>query len=108
MASKKDEIIQMVNTFLVRVRENHDVRAAYLFGSYARGTEKEYSDVDLAIILGSEKISFNSPFDEQFRIYHEAQEFNSLLEVICIGQDEFERNGGALVQQIKKEGIRII
>jgi predicted nucleotidyltransferase len=108
MASKKDEVIKMVNKFIDLIRQNHDVRAAYLFGSFAKGTEKEYSDVDPAIILGSEEISPDSPFDERFRIFHEAQKFNSLLEVVCLGQDEFDQNGRALVQQIKKEGIRII
>jgi predicted nucleotidyltransferase len=108
MASKKDEVIKMINQFLDRVRQHHDVRAAYLFGSFAKRTDKEYSDVDLAIVLSSKDISAESPFEEEFRIFHEAQEFNSLLEVVCLGQDEFDRNGGALVQRIKKEGIRII
>ena len=108
MASKKDEVIKMINQFLDRVRQHHDVRSAYLFGSFAKGIDKDYSDVDLAIVLGSKEITAGSPFDEHFRIFHEAQKFNSLLEVVCLDQDEFDRNGGALVQRIKKEGIRII
>jgi len=108
MPSKKDEVIKLVNQFLDRIRSHHDVRAAYLFGSFAKGTEKDYSDVDLAIVLGSEEISPHSLYDEHFQIFHEAQKFNSPLEVVCLGQDEFDQNGGALVQQIKKEGIRIV
>ena len=108
MASRKDEAIKKANQFVALIRRKHDVRAVYLFGSFAKGTEKEYSDIDLAIILGTEDRSAAPPFDERFQIFHEAQKFNSLLEVICFNQEEFDQDGGGLGQRIKKEGIRII
>jgi predicted nucleotidyltransferase len=73
------------------------VRQAYLFGSFAKGITKDYSDVDLAILLGSLDISEELPFDEDFKIFHEAQKYNSLLEVVCFAQEEFDQDGGALV-----------
>ena len=84
------------------------MRGAYLFGSFARGTPAEYSDVDLAIILGGSSRLDESPFDDQFMIFHEAQEFNSRLEVVCFPQEEFDQDGGALARQIKKEGIKLL
>jgi hypothetical protein len=41
-------------------------------------------------------------------IFHKAQKYNSLLEVVCFIQGEFDQDGGALAQLIKKEGIRLI
>jgi predicted nucleotidyltransferase len=108
MALSKDEVIKIANGFLDLLRQKHDVREAYLFGSFAKGMEKDYSDVDLAVVLGALDTSSDSPFDEKFRIFHEAQKYNSLLEVVCFLQEEFDRNGGALVKLIKKEGIRLI
>jgi len=108
MALSKDEVIKIAHEFLALLRQTHDVRQAYLFGSFAKGTPKDYSDVDLAIVLGSWDISEASPFDEGFKIFHEAQKYNSLLEVVCFPQEEFEQDGGALVRLIKKEGIRLI
>jgi predicted nucleotidyltransferase len=108
MALSKDEAIEIVNGFLELLREKHDVRQVYLFGSFAKGTTKDYSDVDLAIVLGSLDKSEESPFDEYFRIFHEAQKYNSLLEVVCFVQEEFDQDGGALIKQIKKEGIRLV
>jgi len=108
MALSKDEVIEIVNGFLKMVRHTHDVRQVYLFGSFAKGTAKEYSDVDLAIVLGSIDPSEESPFDESFKIFHEAQQYNSLLEVVCFRQEEFDQDGGSLVRQIKKEGIRLV
>jgi len=108
MALSKDEVIKISNGFLNLIRQKHDVRQAYLFGSFAKGVAKDYSDVDLAIILGSQDISGESPFDEKFKIFHEAQKYNSLLEVVCFGQEEFDQDGGSLIRHIKKEGIRLI
>jgi predicted nucleotidyltransferase len=108
MALSKDEVIKMASGFLDLVRKRHDVRQAYLFGSFAKGTAKGYSDVDLAVVLGSLNVTEGSPFDEGFEIFHEAQEYNSLLEVVCFAQEEFDRDGGTLARAIKQEGIRLI
>jgi predicted nucleotidyltransferase len=97
MALSKDEVIKMANAFIEYLRQTYDVRQAYLFGSFAKGITKDYSDVDLTILLGSLDISEESPFDEDFKIFHEAQKYNSLLEVVCFVQEEFDRDGGALV-----------
>jgi predicted nucleotidyltransferase len=108
MALSKDEVIKIAKEFIERLRQTHDVRQAYLFGSFAKGTAKDYSDVDLAIVLGSLDISGESPLGEDFVIFHEAQKYNSLLEVVCFVQEEFDRDGGALVRLIKKEGIKLV
>jgi predicted nucleotidyltransferase len=101
MAMSKDEVIQMAKKFLDQVRGRYDVRDAYLFGSFATGTPADYSDVDLAIILGGSPGLGESLFDDSFMIFHEAQEFNSRLEVVCFPQEEFDQDGGALARQIK-------
>lgn len=108
MALSKNEVIKIVNGFLEILRREHDVRQVYLFGSFAKGMAKDYSDVDLAIVLGSLDLSEESPFNEAFKVFHEAQKYNSLLEVVCFAQEEFDKDGGALVKQIKKEGIRLV
>ncbi|MBI5968523.1 MAG: nucleotidyltransferase domain-containing protein [Deltaproteobacteria bacterium] len=108
MALSKDEVIKIVKGFLESLRRKHDVREAYLFGSFATGKAKDYSDVDLAIVLGSLDAPKDSLFDEEFQIFHEAQKYNSRLEVVCFLQKEFDQNGCALVKRIKKEGIRLV
>ncbi len=108
MALSKDEVIQMAREFLDRIRRKYDVRDAYLFGSFAKGTPLEYSDVDLAIVLGGPSRFEDPLFDDPFMIFHEAQEFNSRLEVVCFPQDEFDQDGGALARQVKKEGIKLL
>lgn len=108
MALSKDEVIQLVTGFIQLLRQQHDVREVYLFGSFAKGVAKEYSDIDLAVVLGSSEKSTPPPFDESFTIFHEAQKYNSLLEVVCFDKEEFDRDGGTLARQIKKEGIKLV
>ncbi len=108
MALSKDEVIKLVNEFIQLLRQQHDVREVYLFGSFAKSIAKEYSDIDLAVVLGSLDKSISPPYDEHFKIFHEAQKFNSLLEVVCFNKEEFDRDGGTLVRQIKKEGIKLV
>ena len=108
MALSKDEVMNIVKGFLKASSRKHDIKQAYIFGSFAKGTAKDYSDIDLAIILESLCDSEDSPFDEDFDIFHEAQQYNSLLEVVCFLRDAFDRDDGTLVKQIKKDGIRVM
>ena len=82
MVLSKDAVVKVANGFPELIRKKHDVRLAYIFGLFAKGMEKDYSDVDSAIVLGSLTGSEGSPFDENFEIFHEAQKYNSILEVV--------------------------
>ncbi len=106
MAYTQDKAIELAKSFLKQASKTHSIRFAYLFGSFARGTQKEYSDIDIAVIINKTS-QWKSYYKETFEIFHEAQEFNSLLEILCFREEEFESDGGAIVAQIKKEGIKI-
>ena len=64
--------------------------------------------VDLTIVLGTLASSQESSFDEDFEIFHEAQKYNSLLEIVCFIEEKFDQDGTTLIKKIKKEGIRLI
>ncbi len=47
------EIIEIINKFLFELSEsNIRIEKAALFGSYAKGTYNEYSDIDIALFSG--------------------------------------------------------
>ena len=112
VALAKDEIIKEVKDLLFELKKRYDIREAYIFGSYARGNPKEYSNVDIAVVLGlrSRRGSFRdgSPFDETFEIFHEVQQHNSLFEVVCFREEEFSKGETTLSRYIKREGIKIL
>lgn len=46
----KGYVVECVRLFAERVRRSMDVRQVILFGSYARGTAQDESDIDVAVI----------------------------------------------------------
>jgi predicted nucleotidyltransferase len=46
-------IIETVKNYLMLIPEDLGVRKVYLFGSFAKGKEREESDIDVAIILNN-------------------------------------------------------
>lgn len=47
------EVIEIINGFLKLINSEFPLSGVYLFGSYANGTAREYSDIDLAIVSDS-------------------------------------------------------
>ncbi len=45
------QVLELVRRFAERARESLDVREVILFGSYARGTATETSDIDVAVVI---------------------------------------------------------
>jgi len=62
----------------------------------------------LAVVLGKVDQSIDPLNNEFFKIFHEAQKYNSFLEVVCFNKEEFDTNEALLVKHIKKEGIKLI
>ena len=106
MAYTRDEVVSELKDLLLKLRKTHDIREAYLFGSYAKNNPSKNSDVDVALVLGN--FSNGSPMDERFEIFHEVQQHNSLFEVVCLTEKEFQEAEMLLVRHIKQEGIRIL
>lgn len=59
------EIADIVNKYIAIVKENYDVVAIILFGSYAKGTEHEDSDIDIAVVTDDIK---TDKFDEEVKL----------------------------------------
>jgi len=106
MAFTKNQLVDEIRNVLTQISTKHDIQEAYLFGSYAMGNQKEYSDVDIAIILGS--IRNDSQYDESFEIFHKMQNYNSLFEPICFQKDKFNDEKDFLINNIKTYGIKIL
>jgi predicted nucleotidyltransferase len=105
MVGTKAGLIKEIKEVLSHLSLNHDIRESYLFGSYAVGNQKNYSDVDIAIVLGTMRDQEKT--DEFFEIFHEMQNYNSLFEPICFQQNNFNEEDD-LVRNIKKNGIKIL
>ena len=99
----REELIEEIRAFLRRA----GIRDAILYGSYARGDARAFSDADLIVI---------SPRFEGVRflerlppLYDEWQVLRPYLEVLAYTPEEFERarHGLGIEGIAAREGIRI-
>jgi len=44
-------VVELVKRYADRVRKDFDVKKVILFGSYAKGTAREDSDIDVAVVF---------------------------------------------------------
>jgi predicted nucleotidyltransferase len=47
----KDEVIKKLRIYKNLLKEHFDLEGLYLYGSYIRGTAREDSDIDVAIVV---------------------------------------------------------
>lgn len=77
----------------------------YLFGSYAKGLEKKWSDIDVCVV--SDKFADKNWDSNERILWRLRREIDSRIEPIGMASEEF--NGlSPLSEEIKKTGIRIV
>lgn len=55
----KSEALKMAKQYARAVSRHYDVKKVIMFGSYVKGTNREDSDIDLAIVLNSGRNLFD-------------------------------------------------
>ncbi|MDR3329391.1 MAG: nucleotidyltransferase domain-containing protein [Prevotellaceae bacterium] len=99
----KNNAIEISQKYLAKVRQNNiPVLSAWLFGSYAKGTFGENSDIDIALVLPENTISFAT----EVRLMTLRKGEETIIEPHVYAPREFNENT-PIVSQIKKYGIRM-
>ena len=80
------------------------VSQVYLFGSYAKNEQREWSDVDVCIISPKfKKIDVLSYLWQKLR----QEDINNLIEPVGFHPDDFKDDESPLIYEIKKTGKEI-
>jgi len=104
MAASADSIIEIVKRYIEELRKhNIPVREAILFGSYVRGSIKEESDIDVAVV--SEAFT-GDRFEDRRKIVPLRRKIDNRIEPMPFNLEIFSR-GSILIDEIKKTGVRI-
>jgi uncharacterized protein len=104
MAATTDVIIDVVRQYLKELTaHNIPIDEAILFGSFVRGTARDESDIDVAIV--SPAFS-GDRFDDRRRIVPLRRRIDARIEPIPFRPEQFA-NGGNLIDEIKKTGFSI-
>ena len=98
------EIVDIVDKYIAIVKENYDVVAIILFGSYAKGTEHEDSDIDIAVVTDDIK---TDKFDEEVKLTLLRRKIDSRIEPHIIKVDDYENDETPFVVEVKNTGIKV-
>ena len=59
----------IITDYVQEVKKQHPIKLAYLYGSYARGTANDTSDIDIAFIVEPmDEVSYYAIFGDLFNI----------------------------------------
>ena len=98
------EIADIVDKYIAIVKENYDVVAIILFGSYAKGTNHEDSDIDIAVITDDIK---TDRFDEEVNLMQLRWDIDLRIEPHIISVADYENDETPFVVEVKNTGIKV-
>ena len=105
MASKRNKIVSEIKS-LIKIIEKKGIliSSAYLFGSYAKGKAKEWSDIDVALI--SDDFS-GVRFHDVEKLYSILKKYNNFIEFHPFRSEDFNPSNNLFIKEILENSLRI-
>ena len=97
-------IMKIVQKYVDKILENYDVEAIILFGSYAKGTEHEYSDIDIAVVTDDIE---NDIFDEEVKLMILRRGIDYRIEPHIIRIKDYKEKNDPFIQEVVDTGIKV-
>ena len=88
MALSKAKINEIIKGFVLMLRQEIPIKEIILFGSYAHGQPKEYSDIDIAVI--SDWFEGRPKIENMQYLSRIAAAYNSLIEALPFTEQEYK------------------
>ena len=103
--TKIDNIIQNLKGYIKLLESNNfPIKTAYLFGSYAKGTDNDWSDIDVLLVSDSfEGVRF---FDKE-KIRKITLSYNSDISPFPYNPKDFD-SSNLFIKEIIRSGIKIV
>lgn len=98
-----ESAINTARKYLRSLPPELDVRRAYIFGSYAKGTQKEDSDIDIAVVLGH----MDDFFEVQMELFRRRRRIDLRIEPHPFDAGDFSENN-PVAAEILSTGIEVM
>ena len=95
-------IIETANHYISQIPQELKVKKAFLFGSYAKGYEREDSDIDIAVVLEN----MTDFFAVQMLLFRLRRKIDLRIEPHPIAEDDFNEVN-PFAYEIQKTGIEL-
>jgi len=96
----EDTIIKYID----EVSRHYEIEAIIVFGSYAKGTNNEDSDIDIALIF---KNLENDVIDEELNLMRLRRKIDTRIEPHIIKLEDYQKVSNPFIQEIIETGIKV-
>lgn len=86
------------------LKKGYPIEKVFLFGSYATGTPREDSDIDVAVIS---RPFLKTRMDEMGKFFIVASDIDLRIEPICLHPEDLDEKYSTIVQEVKRTGIAV-
>ena len=97
-------IMEIVQKYVDKICENYKIEAIILFGSYAKGTNNENSDIDIAIITDDFE---NDIFDEELNFMKLRRNIDTRIEPHLIRIEDYKNAETPFIKEVIDTGIKV-
>ncbi len=98
------KIEDIVLKYVKAICEQYEVEAIILFGSYAKGTEHEDSDIDIAIVVDEFK---DNIIDEEVEFMKMRKGIDYRIEPHIIRVNDYKNVATPFIQEVIETGIKV-
>ncbi len=97
------EIMKSIEKYIKKISQYYKIEAIILFGSYAKGTENEDSDIDIAIISSD----FKNIIEDGADLIGLTWKIDTRIEPHPIKTEDYENVTTPFVQEVINTGIKV-
>ena len=98
-----NRIMESIKKYIEKISEHYQIEAIILFGSYAKGTENEDSDIDIAIISSD----FNDIIEDGAKLIGLTWKIDTIIEPHPITTEDYEKVSNPFVKEVMNTGIKV-
>lgn len=101
----RSEVEKVVKDYAKTLQvEGYPVSAVYLFGSFVKGSQHEWSDIDVAVV--SEEVEKNRE-EGRMKLWKMRRNVDARIEPHGFSPKAFQEDWRPMVHEIKTTGVRI-
>ena len=97
------EILNSINKFIKEIKKHYNITTIILFGSYAKGTENEDSDIDIAVISDD----FEDIYESMANLMGMTWDIDARIEPHPIKKKDFDEESDYFIKEVINTGIKV-
>ena len=96
-------IMESIKKYIEKISQYYKIEAIILFGSYAKGTENEDSDIDIAIISSD----FSDIIEDGAKLIGLTWKIDTRIEPHPITTEDYQKISNPFIREVVDTGIKV-